>query len=156
MKSFLHDTSSLIYKEYIAIWAHALFSTVNLKYLEMQHARTPHREHSSRVWPKKRSSPLLLFRISGRSTEIRWIMHGQSRGVAPRCLFPIHTMHMSSDRWMCQFHRGLVSIPSPGLSSSTRRLRCARPLSQVRTCCCSKRVIFLGVINLPPIPDTRE
>jgi len=40
--------------------------------------------------------------------------HGQSRGVAPRRLFPMHAMllpmHMPGDRWMCQFHRGLVSI----------------------------------------------
>lgn len=62
------------------------------------------------VWPKKRSSPLLLFRISGRSTEIRWIMHGQSRGVAPYRLFPRHAMHTPGDRWMCQFHRSSVSI----------------------------------------------
>lgn len=34
-------------------------------------------------------------------------------------LFPMHAMHMLGDRWMCQFHRGPVSIP-PGLSSSTQ------------------------------------
>lgn len=40
------------------------------------------------------------------------------------------------------FHRGPVSIPSPGLSSSTRRLRYA---------CRCDWIIFFGAINLPPI-----
>lgn len=136
--------------EYIAILtdddSHSLSVGNNLD--EMQDARTPHRGWCRGVWPKKRSSPLLLFRISDRSTEIRWIMHGQSRDVAPCRLFPMHTMHMPSDRWMCQFHRGSVSIRTRVIFIDSKIT--IRSLSSDARCE-SERVIFLGAINLPPI-----
>lgn len=97
--------------EYITRERHSHLLCVNPRYLdETRDPRIPRYGWCRGVWPKKRSSPLLLFRISGRSTEIRWIMHGQSRGVAPYRLFPRHAMHMPGDRWMCQFHRSSVSI----------------------------------------------
>lgn len=101
--------------EYIAREGYSHFLPIDSRYLDETEIRagstdTPCHERRRGVWPKKRSSPLLLFRISDRSTEIWWIMHGQSRGVAPRRLFPMHAMHMPSDRWMCQFHRSSVSI----------------------------------------------
>lgn len=89
---------------------HSHLLSVNSRYLDKtQDPWIPRNRRCRGVWPKKRSSPFLLFRISGRSTEIRWIMHGQSR-VAPCRLFPMHAMHMPGDRWMCQFHRSSVSI----------------------------------------------
>lgn len=75
-------------------------------------------------------------------------MHGQSRDVAPCRLFPMHTMHMPSDRWMCQFHRGSVSIRTRVIFIDSKIT--IRSLSSDARCE-SERVIFLGAINLPPI-----